>query len=189
MWSLIVLIMPMIFVMLKKTSLPFITCIMLAIILYSQCLFPRASSATLVKADKVVVVKSKRIMLILRDGEILRAYRVALGENPEGHKVMAGDKRTPEGRYILSSKNSNSNFHLSIRVSYPNESDILNAKKLGVPPGGNIMIHGLSAEVAHLGEFHRFFDWTDGCIAVTNSEMEEIWHMVDEGTPIEIRPQ
>lgn len=143
--------------------------------------------ATLPKADKVIVVKSKRILMLLRDGEILKAYRIALGKNPEGKKVMAGDKKTPEGRYTLF-KNSNSRFHLSLRISYPNESDIENAERLGVSPGGDIMIHGLPEGLAEFGKFHRYYDWTDGCIAVTNSEIEEIYQMVEDGTPIEIKP-
>lgn len=139
------------------------------------------------KADKVIVVKSKRILMLLRDGEILKAYRIALGKKPEGKKVMAGDKRTPEGSYTLF-KNSNSRFHLSLRISYPNDSDIENAARLGVSPGGDIMIHGLPEELAEFGKFHRYYDWTDGCIAVTNSEIEEIYQMVEDGTPIEIKP-
>lgn len=143
--------------------------------------------ATLPKADKVIVIKSKRLLMLLRDGEILRTYRVALGKNPKGKKVMAGDKKTPEGRYTLF-KNPNSRFHLSLQISYPNESDIENASKLGVPPGGDIMIHGLPEELAEFGKFHRYYDWTEGCIAVTNPEIEEIYQMVDDGTPIEIKP-
>jgi murein L,D-transpeptidase YafK len=150
-------------------------------------IFSQISEAGLPKADKVIVIKSKRIMLLLSDGEILRTYRVALGKNPEGRKIMAGDKKTPEGRYTLS-KNSNSRFHLSLRISYPNEADIERASRLGVLPGGDIMIHGLPEGLAEFGKFHRYYDWTDGCIAVTNSEIEEIYQMVDDGTPIEIMP-
>ncbi|GAB4418114.1 MAG: L,D-transpeptidase family protein [Thermodesulfovibrionales bacterium] len=177
----------MVSVMFRK-ALSFVACAILVINLCSQCLFPQGLFAVTNKADKVVVIKSKRILILLNDGEILKAYRIALGKNPEGRKIMAGDKRTPEGRYILVSKNSSSRFHLAIRISYPNESDLQNAQRLGVPPGGGIMIHGLPEDLAELGEFHRYEDWTDGCIAVTNSEMEEIWQMVDDGTPIEIKP-
>lgn len=149
-------------------------------------IFPIKGSA-LPKADKAIVIKSKRTLLLLRDGEILAAYRIALGRSPKGKKIKAGDKKTPEGRYTLS-KNSNSRFHLSLRISYPNESDIENAKRLGVSPGGDIMIHGLPQELADFGKYHRYYDWTDGCIAVTNQEIEEIYRMVDDGTPIEILP-
>jgi len=150
--------------------------------------YPVNAEASSIKADKVVVIKSKRAMLILSNGKILRTYRVALGQNPKGHKIKAGDKRTPEGRYILDAKNPNSKFHLSIRISYPNQSDIENARRLGVLPGGSIMIHGLSQDMAMLGKLHRYKDWTEGCIAVTNSEMEEIWQLIEVGTPIKIKP-
>ncbi len=146
------------------------------------------AEAASIKADKVVVIKNKRAMFLLRNGEILRAYRVALGQNPVGHKIKYGDKRTPEGRYYLDAKNPNSSFHLSIRISYPNQSDIDNARRLGVSPGHSIMIHGLSEEMAMLGNLHRYKDWTEGCIAVTNSEMEEIWQLIEEGIPIKIKP-
>lgn len=149
-------------------------------------IFPIKGSA-LPKADKAIVIKSKRILLLLRDGEMLATYRIALGKSPKGRKIKVGDKKTPEGRYTLS-KNSNSRFHLSLRISYPNESDIENAKRLGVSPGGDIMIHGLPQELADFGKYHRYYDWTDGCIAVTNQEIEEIYQMVDDGTPIEILP-
>lgn len=124
----------------------------------------------------------------MKDGEILKAYRIALGQQPEGHKTVAGDKKTPEGIYILDKRNQDSKFHLSIHISYPNESDVLNAKKAGVSPGGDVMIHGLPNGLRSVGKLHRTMDWTDGCIAVTNSEMEEIWQLVPDGIPIEIKP-
>jgi murein L,D-transpeptidase YafK len=148
----------------------------------------REASATLGTADKVVVIKSKRLLMLLKEGDILKIYRVSLGKHPNGHKKKAGDKRTPEGRYILDSRNPESKFHLALRISYPNESDIRNAEKIGVRPGGDIMIHGLSDKMKKLGKLHRTSDWTDGCIAVTNSEIEEIWRLVPDGTPIEIKP-
>jgi len=144
--------------------------------------------ATLGKADKVVVIKSKRLLMLLNEGDILKIYRVSLGKQPNGHKIKAGDKRTPEGSYTLDSRNVESKFHLALHISYPNESDIRNAHKFGVRPGGDIMIHGLSDKMKKLGKLHRTSDWTDGCIAVTNSEIEEIWKLVPDGTPIEIKP-
>ena len=146
------------------------------------------ASAAFVKADKVVVIKSKRILMLLREGEILSAYRVALGKHPDGRKIKAGDKRTPEGNYVLDTRNRDSKFHLALHISYPNESDLMNAHKLGVTPGGDIMIHGLPDQFRKLGRLHRLSDWTNGCIAVTNREIEEIWRLVPDGTPIEIRP-
>ncbi|OGW36352.1 MAG: hypothetical protein A2Y97_05950 [Nitrospirae bacterium RBG_13_39_12] len=154
------------------------------------CFFYRPGKvfATQLNADKVIVIKSKRILMVLRDGEILKAYKVALGKQPKGHKINSGDKKTPEGNYILDSRKPNSKFYKSIHVSYPNKSDILNAKKLGVSPGGAIMIHGLPNKLENIGKTHRTWDWTDGCIAVTNHEIDEIWQLVPDKTPIEIKP-
>ena len=140
------------------------------------------------KVDKVIVVKSKRVMMLLNNSRIIRTYRIALGKQPVGLKVRQGDHKTPEGSYTLVSRNPNSSYHLSIKISYPNEYDAKYAKKIGVPPGGEIMIHGLPQGLGDLGELHRRWDWTDGCIAVTNSEMDEIWQLVSDGTPIEIMP-
>jgi murein L,D-transpeptidase YafK len=149
---------------------------------------PEASVDPGGKVDKVLVVKSKRVLILLRDGEILKTYRIALGRQPKGHKTRAGDNKTPEGSYILDARNPNSNYHLSIRISYPNETDLLNAQRLGVAPGGDIMIHGLSNGTRKLDKYHRYLNWTNGCIAVTDREMEEICDLVSDGTPIEIRP-
>lgn len=138
--------------------------------------------------DKVVVIKSKRIMLLLSEGEILKSYKVSLGKQPTGRKVMGGDQKTPEGIYRLDLRNPSSNFHMSIHISYPNEADLANARQLGVQPGNGIMIHGLPDDLAELGKLQRRWDWTDGCIAVSNPEIEEIWRLVPDGTTIEIRP-
>lgn len=167
----------------------FIFCILLAgaIIAHLWC-GPGLVFSAVAKADKVVVIKNKRILMLLKDGEIFKTYKVALGKQPTGHKIRQGDRRTPEGRYVLDSRNPRSKYHLAIHISYPNESDILNAQKRGVPPGGDIMIHGLPPGSGGFGELHSFLDWTDGCIAVTNAEMEEIWQFVPDGTSIEIKP-
>lgn len=146
------------------------------------------ASATLPKADKVVVIKSKRLMMLLKDGEIIKSYKISLGKNPVGHKLQAGDQKTPEGAYVLNSRKQNSKYHLAINISYPNESDIQNAQKLGVSPGNSIAIHGLPKDFEDVDKFQRRLDWTDGCIAVTNAEIEEIWQLVPDGTPIEIKP-
>jgi murein L,D-transpeptidase YafK len=140
------------------------------------------------EVEKVLILKSKRTMLLIGDGEIVRAYRVALGRNPVGPKRLEGDKRTPEGLYFVEAKNPKSQFHLGLKISYPNERDMEEATKMGVKPGGMIMIHGLAKGMERLGLQHRNTDWTDGCIAVTNKEIEEIWSLVKEGTPVEIRP-
>ncbi len=146
------------------------------------------ADATSEKADKVVVMKSKRMLFLLKEGEIIRAYKIALGKVPVGHKIRLGDNKTPEGLYVLNSRKQSDRYHLTIFVSYPNSSDIENANNLGVSPGGSIAIHGLPKDLAHLDKLHRKTDWTQGCIAVTNKEIEEIWRLVEDGTPIEIKP-
>jgi murein L,D-transpeptidase YafK len=140
------------------------------------------------EADKVVVVKALRELRLLADGEVFRTYPVALGRAPVGDKLWEGDGRTPEGRYTLDFKNENSAFYRSIRVSYPNAQDWREARALGVHPGSDIMIHGLKPEFAEVGKGHLRADWTEGCIAVTNRQMDEIWSLVPVGTPIVIRP-
>ena len=140
------------------------------------------------KADLVVVVKSARTLTIMSHGKALRTFKVALGGEPVGAKQRQGDHKTPEGRYILDRRNPKSRFYKSIHVSYPNANERQQAAKRGVSPGGDIMVHGLPNGFGWLGESHRAQDWTDGCIAVTNSEMDEIWDLVADGTPIEIRP-
>ena len=127
-------------------------------------------------------------MQLLRNGRVLRTYLIALGGNPVGHKQREGDRRTPEGRYTISARNPKSSYHLSLRISYPNEADREHALKIGASPGGDIMIHGLPNNLPKLGAAHREYDWTDGCIAVTNEEIEEIWSLVPDGTPIQIEP-
>jgi murein L,D-transpeptidase YafK len=148
----------------------------------------RSSRKPVEQADRIVIVKSERTMTLLRQGKVLKTYKVALGHQPRGPKGQAGDNRTPEGEYTIDLRNAHSQFHLSLRISYPNQADRERARKLGVDPGGAIMIHGLPAAYAWLGPAHRQTDWTLGCIAVTNPEIEEIWKMVPLGTKVEIRP-
>jgi murein L,D-transpeptidase YafK len=138
------------------------------------------------KVDKVLVIKSKREMYLLKNGEIIRTYKIALGDHPEGHKLREGDEKTPEGNYLLDWRNSKSVCYKSIHISYPDKTDIETAKKSGVSAGGDIMIHGLHPSNQYLGDLHIATDWTNGCIAVTNEEMDEIWSCVRYGTPIEI---
>lgn len=140
------------------------------------------------QADRIVVYKAQRKMELLRDGKVIKTYKVALGSNPVGPKTRQGDHRTPEGVYRIDSKNAHSRFHLALHVSYPDAKDRERARKLGASPGGDIMIHGLPDRYAYLGLLQSKYDWTDGCIAVSNSEIEEIWKLVPVGTPVEIRP-
>jgi murein L,D-transpeptidase YafK len=140
------------------------------------------------KADRVVVVKSKRILTLLDHGKVLKTYKIALGGEPVGPKVRQGDHKTPEGVYILDRRNAHSQFYRSIHISYPDAQDRARAAKLGVSPRGDIYVHGLPNGFAWLGSGHRLKDWTDGCIAVTDQEMDEIWRAVPNGTAIEIKP-
>jgi len=133
--------------------------------------------------DRVVVNKGRREMLLLSGDSVVRSYRIALGREPVGHKEREGDSRTPEGRYTIDRRNPNSKYHLALHISYPNAADIARAQALGNHPGGDIMIHGVKAGVAHPES-----DWTQGCIAVTDAEMDEIWSLVADGTPVEIYP-
>jgi murein L,D-transpeptidase YafK len=139
-------------------------------------------------ADKVVVHKSKRQLQLLRAGKVLRTYRIALGDNPVGHKRQEGDEKTPEGAYVLDWRNPNSRYYKSIHISYPNAQDREQARRRGVSPGGDIMIHGRNGPIVLPDGTWKWKDWTDGCIAVTNAEMDEIWKLVKNGTPIQINP-
>jgi murein L,D-transpeptidase YafK len=134
------------------------------------------------RANLVVVNKARREMLLLRGNSILRSYRIALGREPVGPKLQEGDGRTPEGRYTIDRRNPRSRYHLSLHISYPDARDVARAGEAGVDPGGDIMIHGLKDGVLFAG------DWTQGCIAVTDAEMDEIWSLVPDGTDIVIDP-
>jgi len=139
-------------------------------------------------ADKVLVLKSDRKLLLLDNGEPFASFEVALGREPVGPKRQEGDGRTPEGFYHLDWRNPDSQYYRSIHVSYPAGRDIRRARQAGVDPGDSIMIHGLPEDFAWMGTRHTREDWTEGCIAVTNAEMDVIWNRVPDGTPIEIRP-
>lgn len=139
-------------------------------------------------ADMVIVEKGDRKLYLLSDGDVLRTYNIALGMVPVGDKQREGDFRTPEGRYLLDARNPNSDFFLSIHISYPDASDRREAATLGVDPGSAIMIHGQPNDPTYSEAYYRNQDWTNGCIAVSNSDMIDIWLMTPDNTPIEIRP-
>lgn len=139
-------------------------------------------------ADKVLIEKGNRTLHLLKDGEAFRTFRIALGIRPIGDKEYEGDFRTPEGEYVLDARNPNSEFFLSIRVSYPNAEDTRSARAKGLDPGGSIMIHGQPNAPTRSEAYYQTQDWTNGCIAVSNSDMIDIWLMTDSNTPIEIRP-
>jgi murein L,D-transpeptidase YafK len=146
------------------------------------------TATELPRADAVLVRKGERRLFLLRDGEPFREYRIALGGNPKGHKQEEGDLRTPEGEYFIDWRNPNSDFYLSLRISYPNQDDLARAAARGASPGGAIMIHGQRNGEEWFENFQQLRDWTEGCIAVTNAAMEEIWQAVPNGTPIRIEP-
>jgi murein L,D-transpeptidase YafK len=144
--------------------------------------------ADIQSVSKVIVRKAERRLYLMNGEDVVRSYRISLGDNPEGHKLYEGDKRTPEGDYTLDWRNAESDFHKSIHISYPSERDRELARAWGLDPGGSIMIHGLPNDAGDLAFAYVGLDWTDGCIAVTNEEMDEIWQLVSNGTPISIHP-
>lgn len=144
--------------------------------------------ATGTVADRVVIEKAAHTLSVYRAGRLLKTYKVALGPNTKGPKEREGDGRTPEGKYVIDARKRDSAFHRALHISYPNEEDRRRARRLGVEPGGDIMIHGLPNGMGSMGKAHRIRDWTQGCIAVTNEEIEEIWRVVPNGTRVEIKP-
>jgi len=145
-------------------------------------------SASTEGADLVLIEKSKRLLTLKRGDKQLAQYTVALGGTPVGPKRCIGDSKTPEGTYRIIGRNSKSAFYRSLKLSYPTKEDRENAKRLGCSPGGDIMIHGLPNGRGWIGAAHRQMDWTLGCIAVTNSEIDEIWKFVADGTAVQIKP-
>jgi hypothetical protein len=150
--------------------------------------YPAGSLPPDLAFDKLLLEKNKRRLTAFAGGKAVRVYFVALGQNPSGPKEVQGDKRTPEGNYRIDGKNAASAYHKNLGVSYPNAADRARAKTLNKPPGGDIKIHGLAPEFAFLGQAHRLTDWTHGCIAVTNEEIEELFSRTAIGVPIEILP-
>ncbi len=139
-------------------------------------------------ANLIIVEKAKRVLTLYSGKKSLKSYRIALGGNPQGHKLEEGDMRTPEGRYIIDAKNPNSSFHLSLHISYPNRQDLRSARRRKVSPGGAIMIHGTPGSLGALNTLGLYRDWTAGCIAVSDTEIEEIYAAIHTGTPILINP-
>jgi murein L,D-transpeptidase YafK len=138
------------------------------------------------QADKILIVKSTRTMTLFHGAKVLKTYKVALGGAPVGPKRLQGDHKTPEGNYIVDSRNEHSQFHLALHISYPSAADRARARRLGASAGGDIMIHGLPN--GYSDARYTRTDWTDGCVAVTNAEIEEIWRLAPVGTRVEIRP-
>jgi murein L,D-transpeptidase YafK len=139
------------------------------------------------KADHILVVKSTHTMTLYSGGKVLKTYRVSLGSGAGNAKRKQGDRETPEGNYVIDSRNPHSGYHLALHVSYPNAADRARAKALHADPGGDVMIHGLPAGFAWISRAQQLSDWTNGCIALSDAEMDEVWKLVPTGTPIEIR--
>lgn len=139
-------------------------------------------------ADSIVIEKKAHRLTLFHMGKPMRRYLIALGRQPKGDKVSRGDRRTPEGVFSIESRNENSEYHLSLRISYPDDRHRARAEALGVDPGGDIYIHGLPNGRGRAGSSHRVVDWTNGCIALTDEEIEELWNAVPIGTPVEIKP-
>ncbi len=169
-----------------------ITLLVIAIIFITSAawfyLHPPQKIPSNIKVDKILVEKSARRLHVQSAGKTIVSYPISLGGRPKGDKQCEGDNKTPEGEYILDWRNPDSVAYKSLHISYPNEDDRREAVELGCSPGGSIMIHGIAGGWGWIGRFHRFDDWTQGCVAVTNEEMEQLWWAVEDGTPIEIKP-
>jgi murein L,D-transpeptidase YafK len=152
-----------------------------------------AASATLASpplglVDSIVVEKKAHTLTLFRDGKPMRTYLVALGAKPQGDKLRAGDNRTPEGVFYIDARQPNSKYHLALHISYPDAAHRARSQAIGAEPGGDIMIHGLPNGLGKAGASHRLNDWTNGCVALTDEEIEQIWSAVPIGTPVEIKP-
>ena len=169
-----------------KIALAFIAICTLAVYVYAHHNWHRLPAGTTI--DRIVVEKSARKLSVFRDGKNVKTYRIALGRNPVGPKQEEGDMKTPEGSYKIDSRNPQSSFHLALHISYPSEDDNNRAALRGVSAGSDIMIHGIQNGRGWIGAFHRWKDWTLGCVAVTDEEIEELWRVTADGTTIEIRP-
>jgi len=149
---------------------------------------PTLAEPPIGKADRILVLKAKRELQLLRGDAVLKTYPIALGRHPVGPKRRENDGRTPEGTYFIDGRISQTPYRLALHISYPDEGDRDRARAAGVMPGKDIVVHGMPAEFGRTDPVRFFVDWTDGCIAVGNIAIEEIWDAVDDGTPIEIRP-
>lgn len=170
----------------KKTILTFIVCVLIASFL-AWANWPHEPLPAGTKADTIVIEKSKRILTIYSKDHKIRSYPISLGSNPVGPKEKEGDRKTPEGSYSIIEHKRDSAFFRALRVSYPEKKDIAHAERLGVNPGSDIMIHGIRNGLGFIGRAHRWFDWTAGCVALTNPEIEELFSAVTDDAKLEIR--
>ncbi len=163
-------------------------CILLLITLVAYYFYPEEKLPPDIKINALVVLKSKRQLLAYSNGKLIKTYKISLGRTPVGDKEYQGDGKTPEGIYCINDKNPNSSCYMNLGVSYPDQQDIERCKKTNKHTGGDIKIHGLLNGQGYIGKFHRWYDWTAGCIAVTNDEVEELYNAVEIGAKIEIKP-
>ncbi|MFI8481612.1 murein L,D-transpeptidase family protein [Pseudomonas sp. NPDC078700] len=149
---------------------------------------PPQQSSHIQRVDKILILKSERKLQLISKGQPFKSYRVSLGKKPQGHKQFEGDQRTPEGIYWIDWRKTSDNYQLSMHISYPNARDQAAARNKGLSPGGMIMIHGTPIDEEYPEWYFSSLDWTNGCIAMKNTDMREIWSLVKDGTLIEIRP-
>jgi murein L,D-transpeptidase YafK len=157
-------------------------------LLISAALLAAQPAPSPAKADSILILKKDHLLELISGGKVVRTYHVALGQGGLAPKQKEDDARTPEGHYVIDTRNAASHYHKALHISYPNAEDRSRAAKMGVSPGGAIMIHGLPNGKGYIGSAHRLYDWTLGCIAVTDAEIDEIWGMAPIGTPVEIHP-
>lgn len=169
-----------------KKVLLFLVLISVSGLIYN--IYPENKLPSDVQVDSLVVFKSQHKMLAYQQGQLLKTYKVSLGDDPSGHKVFEGDEKTPEGLYSINTKNDKSGYHKNLGISYPNAQDIKHAKSIGKSPGGDIKIHGLRNGFGLINKFQRWFNWTNGCVALTNPEIDELYRSVELGTRIQIKP-
>jgi murein L,D-transpeptidase YafK len=172
-----------------RKALVFLICaivLILGVYFYAHHVWNPLPAGTTV--ERILVEKSARRLSIFANGKKLKSYRVALGRNPVGAKQEEGDMKTPEGIYKVDSRNPQSDYHLALHISYPSDEDTARATERGVNAGFDIMIHGIQNGGGWIGAFHRWHDWTAGCIALTDEEIDELWRVVPDQAPVEIRP-
>ena len=172
----------------RVKKLAFLALAIALVALTTWNVWPQAPLPADARADLIVVRKAERQLDLYRDGVVLKSYRISLGRHPTGPKQQQGDGRTPEGEYRIDYRKPDSSFHKALHISYPGPTDTAAAKALGVDPGGMVMVHGMRNGFGWLGRIHQAVDWTNGCVAVTDREIDEIWRAVPDGTKIILKP-
>ena len=172
----------------NKIKIIRLTIYLLILVLTVYYFYPEDKLPLHIIIDKLEVYKSKRRLLVYSNGQLVKTYKISLGRQPIGDKEFEGDKKTPEGLYFINDNNHNSGYHKNLGISYPKKEDIQNAKRLGKLAGGEVKIHGFRNKTGFIGKFHRWYDWTQGCIALTDEEIDELYKAVKIGAQIEIKP-